>query len=353
MLVAGWLTSLDGVLVVAKEPGPTSHDIVALVRRLTGVKRVGHGGTLDPFAAGVLPVFVGHATRLVEYHLARCQGIPRHRVLRRALDDRRSRRRADARPMTPAPTRDDGRAALAAFRGEIEQVPPDYSAVRVAGRKAYELARHGEKPELRARHVTVTRLELTELGRQRPAAARRAARDALLGGDVRPRAGPRPGRDARLWRVPGRADAHRQRPVPARAGAPARRGPRGAVAGPRARAAAAHGRRAGLPGSDAQRRRGDASCARPAAAARDRTRAWSASSTNPGAWWPSRAPATACSSRRRCSARERACTTSTSCRRPALRARDRHVRRRSSRSRARDRGADEGRGRARCGCRSC
>src|SRR5512141_1711055 len=59
----------DGIIVVAKEPGPTSHDIVALVRRLAGVKRVGHGGTLDPFAAGVLPVFVGQATRLVEYHL--------------------------------------------------------------------------------------------------------------------------------------------------------------------------------------------------------------------------------------------------------------------------------------------
>ncbi|MDP8903770.1 MAG: pseudouridine synthase, partial [Chloroflexota bacterium] len=60
---------LNGVVVVTKEPGPTSHDIVGLVRRLTGVKRVGHGGTLDPFAGGVLPVFVGHATRLVEYHL--------------------------------------------------------------------------------------------------------------------------------------------------------------------------------------------------------------------------------------------------------------------------------------------
>ena len=59
----------DGILVVAKEPGPTSHDIVGLVRRLTGVKRVGHGGTLDPFAAGVLPIFLGHATRLVEYHM--------------------------------------------------------------------------------------------------------------------------------------------------------------------------------------------------------------------------------------------------------------------------------------------
>src|SRR6476646_8372606 len=61
--------SLDGVLVVAKPVGPTSHDIVGLVRRLAATKRVGHGGTLDPFASGVVPVFLGKATRLVEYHL--------------------------------------------------------------------------------------------------------------------------------------------------------------------------------------------------------------------------------------------------------------------------------------------
>ena len=60
---------LDGILVVAKPAGPTSHDVVALVRRLAATKRVGHGGTLDPFASGVLPVFLGHATRMVEYHL--------------------------------------------------------------------------------------------------------------------------------------------------------------------------------------------------------------------------------------------------------------------------------------------
>ncbi|HEV8053326.1 MAG TPA: hypothetical protein VGP30_00700, partial [Candidatus Limnocylindrales bacterium] len=60
----------DGIIVVSKPAGPTSHDMVALVRRLSGVRRVGHGGTLDPFAAGVLPLFLGTATRLVEYHLA-------------------------------------------------------------------------------------------------------------------------------------------------------------------------------------------------------------------------------------------------------------------------------------------
>jgi tRNA pseudouridine55 synthase len=153
--------ALDGILVVAKEPGPTSHDIVALVRRLTGVKRVGHGGTLDPFAAGVLPVFIGHATRLVEYHMGDrkeyratvCFGA------RSTTDDLEGE-------LTPtdglAPTRQVVERALGDFLGEIEQVPPDYSAVRVAGRKAYELARHGEKPELRARRVTINTLDVLD-----------------------------------------------------------------------------------------------------------------------------------------------------------------------------------------------
>ena len=150
---------IDGILVVAKEPGPTSHDIVALIRRLTGVKRVGHGGTLDPFAAGVLPVFVGHATRLVEYHLADdkeyravvCFGA------RSTTDDLDG----ELTPAVgPALTRERVQEALATFRGSIEQTPPDYSAVRVAGRKAYELARHGEKPTLKARTVTILRLEM-------------------------------------------------------------------------------------------------------------------------------------------------------------------------------------------------
>ena len=158
---------MDGILVVAKQPGPTSHDIVALVRRLTGVRRVGHGGTLDPFAAGVLPVFVGHATRLVEYHL---KDDKEYRALvsfgaRSTTDDLDG----ELTPIeAPAPTREIVETALASFRGEIEQIPPDYSAVRVAGRKAYELARHGEKPELRPRRVTIHGLDMTAWDDQDP-----------------------------------------------------------------------------------------------------------------------------------------------------------------------------------------
>jgi tRNA pseudouridine55 synthase len=160
--------SIDGVLVVAKEPGPTSHDIVALVRRLTGVKRVGHGGTLDPFAAGVLPVFIGHATRLVEYHMA--DGKEYRAVVCFGASSTTDDLEGELTPVdAPAPTRDDVEGTLASFRGDIEQVPPDYSAVRVAGRKAYELARHGEKPELRARRVSVTRLDLTSWDESDPA----------------------------------------------------------------------------------------------------------------------------------------------------------------------------------------
>ena len=67
--MAGSERGMDGVLILSKPSGPTSHDVVGLVRRLSGTKRVGHGGTLDPFAAGVLPIFLGLATRLVEYHM--------------------------------------------------------------------------------------------------------------------------------------------------------------------------------------------------------------------------------------------------------------------------------------------
>jgi tRNA pseudouridine55 synthase len=166
------VTGVDGILVVGKPAGPTSHDVVAIVRRLTGVRRVGHGGTLDPFAAGVLPVFLGHATRMVEYHLADEKAYRAVVILGAAstTDDRDGE-------LTPAegplPTRDLVDAALEAFRGPIEQVPPDHSAVHIGGRRAYELARHGKKPELKPRNVTIHDLALTgwdDSDPERPAA---------------------------------------------------------------------------------------------------------------------------------------------------------------------------------------
>ncbi len=150
---------LDGVLVLDKPTGPTSHDIVALVRRLSGVRRVGHGGTLDPFAAGVLPVFLGRATRMVEYHMAdekayRALVVFGARSTTDDLDGELSPTEA------AAPDREAVEEALESLRGWIEQVPPDHSAVRIAGRRAYEMARHGEKPELKPRRVEIRALDL-------------------------------------------------------------------------------------------------------------------------------------------------------------------------------------------------
>ncbi len=150
---------LDGILVVAKPAGPTSHDIVALVRRLAATKRVGHGGTLDPFASGVLPVFLGHATRIVEYHLGDRKAY-RATVCFGAsstTDDLEG----ELTPATgPAPTRPAVEAALAGMTGPISQRPPAYSAIKVAGRRAYAMARAGETVELAERAVTIHALDL-------------------------------------------------------------------------------------------------------------------------------------------------------------------------------------------------
>jgi tRNA pseudouridine55 synthase len=148
----------DGILVVAKSPGPTSHDVVALVRRLAATKRVGHGGTLDPFAAGVLPVFLGRATRVVEFHMGDrktyratvCFGASS------TTDDLEGELTpADG----PAPTEDAVRAALPGLTGTIRQRPPAYSAIKLDGRRAYAIARAGGSVELAEREITIHRLE--------------------------------------------------------------------------------------------------------------------------------------------------------------------------------------------------
>jgi len=149
---------LDGILVVAKPPGPTSHDIVALVRRLAATKRVGHGGTLDPFAAGVLPIFLGKATRVVEFHMGDRKAY-RATVCFGATsttDDLEG----ELAPAGTAPTREAVEAALPGLTGTIRQRPPTYSAIKLDGRRAYAIARSGETPALTEREVTVFRLDL-------------------------------------------------------------------------------------------------------------------------------------------------------------------------------------------------
>jgi tRNA pseudouridine55 synthase len=152
---------LDGVLVVAKPSGPTSHDVVGLVRRLSSTKRVGHGGTLDPFAAGVLPIFLGKATRLAEYHL----GMPKRYRATICFGEQSTTDDIDGErtPMPGPPLdREQVATALAGFTGPQQQVPPDYSAVQVEGRRAYQMARAGKDIELAPRSVVIHEATLLE-----------------------------------------------------------------------------------------------------------------------------------------------------------------------------------------------
>lgn len=151
---------MDGILVVEKPVGPTSHDVVALVRRLSGTKRVGHGGTLDPFASGVLPLFLGRATRMLEYHLG--DGKAYRATVCFGASSTTDDLEGELTPVTSAPDRWAVERALADFRGEIVQTPPVYSAIKVGGRRAYAMARGGETPVLSPRTVTISRIELVD-----------------------------------------------------------------------------------------------------------------------------------------------------------------------------------------------
>jgi tRNA pseudouridine55 synthase len=152
---------MDGVLVLAKPAGPTSHDVVALVRRLAATRRIGHGGTLDPFASGVLPLFLGQATRLVEYHL----GDPKSYRATICFGATSTTDDLDGELSPtpgPGPSRDAVEVGLAGLLGRQLQQPPPYSAIQVGGRRAYRIARSGEIPELSPREVEIQRLELVE-----------------------------------------------------------------------------------------------------------------------------------------------------------------------------------------------
>ena len=147
----------SGIVNVLKPPGLTSHDAVARIRRIYGEKKVGHAGTLDPDAAGVLPVFIGKATRLLEYASV---GTKRYRgtgilgVRTDTGDDS-----GNVLERMPANiTEEQMNQALQQFRGKISQVPPMYSALKIQGKKLYEYARQGLVHERAARTVQIVSL---------------------------------------------------------------------------------------------------------------------------------------------------------------------------------------------------
>ncbi len=149
----------SGILVLDKPKGMTSHDVVRHVRRITGVRKVGHAGTLDPMATGVLVICVGRATRLAEYITAADKSYQATMQLGVETDTYD----ADGRVLSSRPvgiSRDQVEAALLEFTGSIDQVPPMYSAIKRQGRPLYTLARRGITVERQARQVRISRAEL-------------------------------------------------------------------------------------------------------------------------------------------------------------------------------------------------
>lgn len=152
---------MNGIVIVDKPQGWTSQDVTARLRRVYATRRIGHGGTLDPMATGVLPVFVGRATRGVEFFEHAEKTYETVLLLGRTTDtqDVTGATLAEkAVHLSPA----DMERVLPRFRGDILQVPPMYSALKVNGKKLYELARKGQEVERQPRPITV--FELTNLG---------------------------------------------------------------------------------------------------------------------------------------------------------------------------------------------
>jgi tRNA pseudouridine55 synthase len=146
----------SGLVIVDKPSGQTSHDVVAQVRRLAGTRRVGHAGTLDPMATGVLVIGVEKATRLLG-HLALTDKEYSATIRLGQATDTDDADGATVAQASAAGVSDEALgAAVAALTGEIRQVPPGYSAIKVDGKRAYKLAREGAAPELAARTVTVS-----------------------------------------------------------------------------------------------------------------------------------------------------------------------------------------------------
>lgn len=151
---------MNGIVIVDKPQGWTSQDVTARLRRVFGTRRIGHGGTLDPMATGVLPVFVGRATRAVEFFEHAEKTYETVLLLGKKTDTQDvtgtvlEERAVDV-------TKSQVEEVLTRFRGEIMQVPPMYSALKVNGQKLYELARKGKQVERQPRPVTV--YELTVL----------------------------------------------------------------------------------------------------------------------------------------------------------------------------------------------
>lgn len=158
---------MDGILVIDKPKGPTSHDIVDIVRRTLRIKKVGHAGTLDPMATGVLVVLLGKCTKESNKLLNDDKEYEAELTIGSRSDTGDAEGALTASSGAAYISPDDIRRAFSGFTGCIEQSPPAYSAVKHKGKKLYELARRGIKVEIKPRAITIFRLEITDISMPR------------------------------------------------------------------------------------------------------------------------------------------------------------------------------------------
>lgn len=157
---------MNGIIIIDKPMGRTSHDMVYVMRKMTGIKKVGHTGTLDPEATGVLPVCIGSATKVADMLTLSDKCYRAELVLGMTTDTQD----ADGEVLTECAvdcTEDEIRSAIMSFVGEIEQVPPMYSAIKQNGKKLYELARQGIEVERKKRKVTINSIDILKIDGER------------------------------------------------------------------------------------------------------------------------------------------------------------------------------------------
>jgi tRNA pseudouridine55 synthase len=154
---------VNGLLVIDKPAGMTSHDVVGILRRITGERSIGHLGTLDPMATGVLPLLLGKFTRLAQYFSSTDKSYIGTIRFGFATDTYDAEGQPAGPECWPVLTLDQICAAAARFHGEMQQIPPPFSAKKIAGKPAYKLAREGKPVELKAAMVRITYFEITAM----------------------------------------------------------------------------------------------------------------------------------------------------------------------------------------------
>ncbi|MCR8642144.1 tRNA pseudouridine(55) synthase TruB [Paenibacillus sp. N1-5-1-14] len=161
-------TTIDGILAVRKPAGWTSHDVVAKARGLLGIRRIGHTGTLDPQVVGVLPLCIGRATRMVEY----IQELPKQYeatlLIGIATDTEDATGTVIEEAEQVSLTKEAVTDAIMSFMGDIQQIPPMFSAVKINGKRLYDLAREGKEVERKPRQVTIHEIDIIDMHLDQP-----------------------------------------------------------------------------------------------------------------------------------------------------------------------------------------